>query len=346
MVTRRTEACQNPGRPKPDWKQALAQAYSDPLTLLQALDLTPDQIPDLDPTPGAFRLLVPRGFAALMTPGDPHDPLLRQVLPLGAEHRAADGFVLDPVGDGQATRTTALIQKYQGRALLMAHGACAVHCRYCFRRHYPYSDMGAYQERTDTALQVIAGDPSLSEVILSGGDPLMLDDNALTDLLRRLDAMSHLQRLRLHTRLPVVLPERITERLCAQFRSLRLRPVLVIHANHGRELGENCANALEQLRSAGVTLLNQSVLLEGVNADTDTLTDLSSRLFTLGVLPYYLHQLDPVQGAAHFSVSNTRAVHLAQTLRERLPGYLVPRLVHEVPGEPAKRPLIEGAPSA
>jgi EF-P beta-lysylation protein EpmB len=271
--------------------------------------------------------------------GDPSDPLLRQVLSLLRERVPAAGFLLDPVGDGAATRLPGLIQKYRGRALLMAHGACAVHCRYCFRRHYPYAELGASDPRIRGALAAIGSDPSLGEVILSGGDPLMLDDPSLGSLLARLDAIPHLRRLRIHSRLPVVLPERVTPGLCRLLGAGRLSPVLVIHANHPRELDDTVGGALTRLRAAGVTLLNQSVLLRGVNDEPDTLADLSERLLACGVLPYYLHQLDPVQGAAHFQVPDAEARTLVQSLRARLPGYLVPGLVQEVAGDPAKRPL-------
>lgn len=346
MVARSAQPCQSPASQESeaggsDWKGELARAYRDIPSLLRALGLRPDDMPDLEPDPAldGFRLLVPRGFAARMGRGDPSDPLLRQVLPLMPERIPAAGFLLDPVGDGAATRLPGLIQKYRGRALLMAHGACAVHCRYCFRRHYPYAELGASDPRIRGALAAIASDPSLGEVILSGGDPLMLDDPSLGSLLARLDAIPHLQRLRIHSRLPVVLPERVTPRLCRLLGARRLSPVLVIHANHPRELDDTVARALTRLRAAGVALLNQSVLLRGVNNAPDTLADLSERIFACGVLPYYLHQLDPVQGAAHFEVPDAEARALVQSLRARLPGYLVPRLVREVAGDPAKRPL-------
>jgi EF-P beta-lysylation protein EpmB len=342
MVARSTGPWQ--GRAAAHWRTELARAYTEVETLLAALALRPDQVPDLDPTAGrssgGFRLLVPRGFAALMTTGDPRDPLLRQVLPLGAESLPVAGYVADPVGDGPATRVPGLIQKYRGRALLMAHGACAVHCRYCFRRHSADTQGGGHSARLAGALEAIGADPSISELILSGGDPLMLDDAALAGLFRRLGEMPHLRRLRLHTRLPVVLPERVDEGLCALLSAAPRPTVLVIHVNHPRELGGGVPAALARLAATGITLLNQGVLLAGVNDDADTLAMLSERLFDLGVLPYYLHQLDLVQGAAHFAVPDRRARALHAGLRERLPGYLVPRLVREVAGDPAKRPLV------
>jgi EF-P beta-lysylation protein EpmB len=274
-----------------------------------------------------------------MTPGDPNDPLLRQVLPLGAESLPVAGYVADPVGDGPATRVPGLIQKYRGRALLLAHGACAVHCRYCFRRHYPYAAGGGLSTRLDAALDAVAANPEITELILSGGDPLMLDDDALARVFRRLAEIPHLRRLRLHTRLPVVLPERVDDGLCALLNDAPRPTVVVIHTNHPRELGGGVPVALAALAATGATLLNQGVLLAGVNDDLGTLALLCERLFELGVLPYYIHQLDPVEGAAHFAVPDHRALVLQEALRERLPGYLVPRLVREVAGDPAKRPL-------
>ncbi|MFY9975953.1 MAG: EF-P beta-lysylation protein EpmB [Chromatiaceae bacterium] len=344
IVARSIQPCQSPRRGAGDtktahWKAELTHAFRDVPALLRALGLEPADVPGLDPAPAGLRLLVPRGFAARMTPGDPADPLLRQVLPLEAEQLPMGGFGPDPVGDQAATRAPGLVQKYAGRALLMAQGACAIHCRYCFRRHYPYADLGASGPRFEGALETIGADRTLTEVILSGGDPLLLDDGPLESLLRCLDAIPHLRRLRIHSRLPVVLPERVTEGLCRVLGAVRLSAVVVIHANHPRELGDATAGALARLRGAGSTLLNQGVLLRGVNDDVDTLAELSERLFGQGVVPYYLHQVDPVQGAAHFQVPDREALALIEQLRARLPGYLVPRLVREVAGEACKRHL-------
>jgi EF-P beta-lysylation protein EpmB len=297
-------------------------------------------IPDLDPVASGFRMLVPRAFAALMTPGDPRDPLLRQVLPLGAERLTVAGFSRDPVGDASADLGQGLLRKYAGRALLIVTGGCAVHCRYCFRRHFPYAALGQTPDRTAVAVASIAADPGISEVILSGGDPLMLDDDRFGTLLERLLEIPHLRRLRIHSRLPVVVPSRVTDTLCRRLSSFPLATILVIHANHPSELGTQAEEALQRLRDADLTLLNQSVLLRGVNDAATTLVALSERLFDCGVLPYYLHQLDPVEGAAHFAVSDARALRLGEALRERLPGYLVPRLVREVEGVGSKIPLM------
>ncbi|EGV17241.1 EF-P beta-lysylation protein EpmB [Thiocapsa marina] len=350
MVPRSIAACQtatsDPLRSserEPAWKRDLAEAYRDAADLLAALGLRPEAIPDLDPAESGFRMLVPRAFAALMTPGDPRDPLLRQVLPLGAERLTVTGFTRDPVGDTSADLGHGLLRKYTGRALLIVTGGCAVHCRYCFRRHFPYTALGQTPDRTAAAVASIAADPGISEVILSGGDPLMLDDDRLGALLERLHEIPHLNRLRIHSRLPVVLPSRVTETLCRRLSGSPLASVLVIHANHPSELGADAADALRRLRHADVTLLNQSVLLRGVNDAAQTLGALSERLFECGVLPYYLHQLDPVEGAAHFAVPDTQALQLGEALRDRLPGYLVPRLVRELPGRGAKTPLNDAA---
>jgi L-lysine 2,3-aminomutase len=334
MVPRSIAACQTP-----TWKQDLAHAFRCAEDLIAELGLEREEIEDFDAEPPGFRMLVPRGFAALMTPGDARDPLLRQVLPLGSEHVSHPGFSIDPVGDASASLGEGLLRKYAGRALLIATGACAVHCRYCFRRHFPYSSLGSSSDRTSAALDVIASDPGISEVILSGGDPLMLDDDALGELFGHLRGIAHIKRVRIHTRLPVVLPSRVTDGLCRLLSESRLSTSVVIHANHCNELGSAAEAALLKLRRSGPPILNQSVLLRGVNDSVDALGALSERLFECGVLPYYLHQLDPVQGAAHFEVSDDRALQLGRTLRERLPGYLVPRLVREVAGAASKTPL-------
>jgi L-lysine 2,3-aminomutase len=317
-----------------DWKEDLRQAFTRPADLLAWLGL-PATLAGPEAGDG-FRMLVPRGYAEQMEPGRPQDPLLIQVLPQAAEAEAHPAFVLDPVGDSAAALGPGLLQKYQGRALLVTTPACAMHCRYCFRRHYPYSQASLGADAGAAAVAGIAADRSIREVILSGGDPLMLDDSALTALVARLEAIPHLERLRLHTRLPVVLPSRITADLCGILTQTRLQPVVVIHANHPRELGPAATLALGSLRAAGVTLLNQSVLLRGVNDDPDTLTALNTTLFRHGVLPYYLHLLDRVQGSAHFEVHLPAALTLMALLRRRLPGYLVPRLVREEAGAGSK----------
>jgi EF-P beta-lysylation protein EpmB len=232
-----------------------------------------------------------------------------------------------------------LLKKFKGRALLLITGACAIHCRYCFRRYFPYAEGTIQADGAGAALDTLAKDASVSEVILSGGDPLMLDDSVLSTLIGRLEQLPHLKRLRLHTRMPIVLPSRITTRLCEALSGSRLQSSIVVHVNHSRELESEAHAGLGRLRQAGITLLNQSVLLKGVNDSEHSLTELSEALFECGVLPYYLHMLDRVAGTAHFDLDDTKAVVLLDRLRAQLPGYLVPRLVREQSGCPYKTPI-------
>jgi EF-P beta-lysylation protein EpmB len=325
--------------PEGDWRRLWREAICEPGELLAALGL--ERLAARLPAtpPHGFALRVPRGFVARMRSGDPADPLLRQVLPLTEELDEVEGYGSDAVGDLAARTGHGVLRKYRGRALLVTTGACAVHCRYCFRRHFPYAEENASGARWRPALAALAADPSIREVILSGGDPLSLSTARLAELGEALAALPQLRRLRIHTRLPVVLPERVDAQLLDWLGSLPLPTVVVLHANHPREIDAGVAGAARAMREAGATLLNQSVLLRGVNDDADTLAELSEALFSAGVLPYYLHQLDPVRGAAHFAVCDVRARELAQALRARLPGFLVPRLVREVPGEASKVPL-------
>lgn len=287
----------------------------------------------------SFSLFVPRGYAARMRTGDPNDPLLLQVLPLADELDDSPGFLTDPVGDREAALTPGLLHKYQGRVLLVTTGACAVHCRYCFRRHFPYAQSPHSLAQWEPALKQIVSDPSIEEVILSGGDPLMLVDDWLSRLARHLSKTPHVRRLRVHTRLPIILPERVDAELLKWLRGTRLVPIVVVHANHPTEIGPDVADALTRLVDAGVTVLNQSVLLRRVNDDVDVLTELYRRLVELRVMPYYLHQLDRVSGAAHFEVPIETGLRLMAELRKRLPGYAVPRYVRETPGAEHKEPL-------
>ncbi|AWV07636.1 lysine 2, 3-aminomutase [Lysobacter maris] len=274
-----------------------------------------------------------------MRPGDPHDPLLRQVLPLDAEMRPMPGFALDAVGDTAAKAGDGVIRKYRGRALLVATGSCAVHCRYCFRRHFPYAEEAAAAAGWRHTVELIRDDPGIDEVILSGGDPWSLATHKLAELTDALSAIAHLKRLRVHTRLPVVLPERVDAPLLDWLAALPWPVTVVVHANHANEFDASVDAAMARLRGAGATLLNQAVLLRGVNDDIQALCELSERGFQAGVLPYYLHQLDRVQGAAHFEVDDARARQLHAAMAARLSGYLVPKLVREVAGDTGKRPL-------
>jgi EF-P beta-lysylation protein EpmB len=267
-----------------------------------------------------------------MTPGDPHDPLLRQILPLDEELQTKAGFSADPLEEAGSTVVPGLLQKYRGRVLLITTGTCAVHCRYCFRRHFPYGEIPNSALAWQSALERIAGDASVEEVLLSGGDPLTISDSRLAALAKQLAAIGHLRRLRIHTRLPIVIPERVTSELVAWLRSSRLAPVVVVHANHPRELDAAVLDALGRLVDGGIVVLNQTVLLRGVNDAADVLASLCQQLVNHRVLPYYLHQLDRVRGSAHFEVPIARGRALVADLRRRLPGYAVPRYVHERPG--------------
>ena len=321
------------------WQQALREAVRDPRELLDLLGL--DRLaPRLsDEAMVQFPLRVPRGFVARMRRGDPRDPLLRQVLPLDDEMRPMPGFGLDAVGDGAAKTAPGVIQKYRGRALLVATGSCAIHCRYCFRRHFPYAEETAARDGWREAVDLIRQDASIEEVLLSGGDPLSLSNGKLAELTGALADIPHLRRLRIHSRLPIVVPERVDDGLMGWLTALPWPVTLVVHANHANEFDGTVDAALGRLRAAGVHLLNQAVLLRGVNDSVDALGALSERGFAAGVLPYYLHQLDRVAGVAHFEVDDAHARALHAGLAARLSGYLVPRLVREIPGDTGKRPL-------
>ncbi len=321
------------------WQQALRQAVRDPAELLALLGLE-GLVPAISGEAAAqFPLLVPHGFIGRMRHGDPHDPLLRQVLPLDAELRQVQGFGLDAVGDAAARSATGVIQKYQGRALMVSTGSCAIHCRYCFRRHFPYGEQTAARGHWAEAVARVRQDSSIDEVILSGGDPLSLSTAKLAELTDALQQIPHLKRLRLHSRLPVVLPERVDAPLLRWLAALPWPVAFVLHANHANEFDAEVDVALAALRGTGASLLNQAVLLRGVNDSVQALADLSERGFAAGVLPYYLHQLDRVQGVAHFEIDDATALALHAQLSARLSGYLVPRLVREIPGDTGKRPL-------
>ncbi|MCM8612238.1 EF-P beta-lysylation protein EpmB [Accumulibacter sp.] len=319
------------------WQRAMRTVIGDVDELLAVLGLARRDV-DIDDAQ-AFALRVPRAFVARMQPGRADDPLLRQVLPLRAERLPLPGFSCDPLAEAQAVRQPALLHKFHGRVLLIVSGHCPIHCRYCFRRHFPYAAVRPARAEWEQVFACIAGDHSISEVILSGGDPLSLPDRQLQWLIGRLAAIPQLRRLRLHSRLPVLIPARVTSRLVRLLGDCPLPASLVIHANHAQELDEQVAAALAPLRRAGVTLLNQSVLLAGVNDRLDALCALSERLFAIGVLPYYLHLLDRVAGAGHFAVPAERCHELYAGLLARLPGYLVPRVVREVPQASSKVPL-------
>ena len=323
----------------PDWQRIVAAAVTDPGVLLARVGLPRALLPAARAAAALFPLRVPEPYLARIRPGDVHDPLLRQVLPLGAEQRARRGFVADPLQEAAFQPTPGLLHKYSGRALLIATGACAVHCRYCFRRHFPYQDAHASGAALDAALARVRADPSLHELILSGGDPLSLTESRLTRISHAAADIAHLRTLRIHTRLPVVVPQRVTPALADWLTSLPWRVVIVLHVNHARELDAGVGAAVTRLRATGAVVLNQSVLLRGVNDNAQALIDLSEALFATGALPYYLHLPDRVEGTAHFDVGERRARALVGAVRARLPGYLVPRLVREVPGLASKKPV-------
>ena len=274
-----------------------------------------------------------------MAPGDSNDPLLKQVLPTSNEDIKVDNFFLDPVGDHDAIVAEGVLHKYHGRALLLTTGACAIHCRYCFRRHFPYAQANASRSDWSAAIDYLQTNEDIHEVILSGGDPLTLTDAKLYQLVKKLEKISHINTLRIHTRLPVVLPERVCDDLIAWLSQSRLKKVIVIHSNHANEIDQDVIDSLARLKQADVTLLNQAVLLKGINDNTGDLVALSNSLFMAGVLPYYLHMLDPVDGAAHFDTTQAKACVLIEEMSKKLPGYLVPKLVREIAGEMAKMPV-------
>ncbi len=318
------------------WKRHLGDAVTEMAELFDLLGL---DLRSQDATPAAMRrfpLRVPRGFVNRMRRGDRDDPLLRQVLPSETEDQPVPGFSVDPVGELAASSEDGFLHKYHGRALIIVTGACAVHCRYCFRRHFPYAEHAFDAQRWDGAVERVAADPAVSEVILSGGDPLTMPGSRLEVLARKLATLPHIKRLRIHTRLPIVLPQRVDGELTSWIGGLGLPMVVVVHTNHANEIDVDVRRALAALSATGVTLLNQSVLLRGVNDSARSLADLSEALFDAGVLPYYLHMLDPVAGSAHFEVPDDVAMNLYLELSARLPGYLVPRLVRELPDAPAK----------
>ncbi|NCI15054.1 EF-P beta-lysylation protein EpmB [Cronobacter muytjensii] len=322
-----------------DWLSQLADVITDPDELLHLLNIDTDEelLAGRDAR-RLFALRVPRAFVARMEKGNPQDPLLRQVLTSREEFVAAPGFTTDPLEE-QNSVVPGLLHKYHNRALLLVKGGCAVNCRYCFRRHFPYADNQGNKRNWQAALDYIAAHPELDEIIFSGGDPLMAKDNELEWLVARLEPIPHLKRLRIHSRLPIVIPARITDSLVRLLGETRLQVLLVNHINHAQEIDDAFRAGMAKLRAAGVTLLNQSVLLKGVNDNAATLAALSNALFDAGVMPYYLHVLDKVQGAAHFMVSDDKARAIMRELLSLVSGYLVPKLAREIGGEPSKTPL-------
>ena len=324
------------GSPTPSWRSELRDAVRDPHELCRRLDLPATLADAAASGAGQFPVFVPPHYLSLIRRSDPQDPLLRQVLPVDSEKTPVEGFTYNPVDEEAAMLQGGVLRKYAGRVLLVTTGACAVHCRYCFRRHFPYEEITHSDAAWDQVLDAIAADDSLGEVILSGGDPLTMTDERLARLVGKIAIVPHVTRLRVHTRLPVMVPSRITDELIHWLTDTRLTPIVVIHANHAEELDDRVADGLSRLAEMRVMLLNQAVLLRGVNDSVDALTNLSQRLVEVGVVPYYLHQLDRVAGAAHFEVPVDEGQQLLQKLRAKLPGYMIPKYVQEIPGEPSK----------
>jgi L-lysine 2,3-aminomutase len=321
------------------WQRALANVIRDPEELFDILQLDLQQLPAAITACRDFPLRAPRAFVNRIIKGDWQDPLLLQLLPLGQELDLQPGFCRDPLQEANSNPAPGLIHKYQGRVLLVVSAGCAINCRYCFRRHFAYDDNNPSRQQWQHTLDYIRQDPSIHEVIFSGGDPLAASDRLLSELVEQIAAIPHITTLRVHSRMPVVIPQRINNECLTWLTGSRLQTVMVIHSNHANELDNNVYQALQKLRTGGVTLLNQAVLLAGVNDNHVTLAALSQRLFQQGVLPYYLHLLDRVQGTAHFEVSEQRAREIVNTLLATLPGYLVPKLVRELADAPSKVPI-------
>ena len=321
-----------------NWQKELAMSFSDPNSLLKYLQLPAENFQQDVKARRLFPMRVPRPFAAKMQKGDPHDPLFLQVFTNRYEFESSAGYSNDPLEE-QNNQQPGILHKYQNRLLLLVRGGCAVNCRYCFRRHFPYSDNHLNKQQWLQALDYIAANPQIDEVIYSGGDPLMAKDEFLAWLTQQVEAIPHIKRLRIHTRLPVVIPSRITSELIQWFTQSRLKPVMVLHINHGNEIDQKLSQAAQKLTQAGVTLLNQAVLLKGINDSVEAQIHLNEALFEVGVMPYYLHVLDKVHGAEHFDLPESTATDLMKELIKRQPGYLVPKLVREIGGQPGKTPI-------
>lgn len=320
------------------WQQQWQESFKHIDDLLSYLNLSRDVVPTLDQK-SEFALRVPRAFADRIEKGNPNDPLLKQILPLSQELENVAGFTKDPLAENDSNPLPGLLHKYKSRVLLTLSGACAVHCRYCFRRHFPYSDNNPGTKGWEPVFEYLINHPEVKEVILSGGDPLSVDDSLLENFIQRLENISSVKYLRIHTRLPIVIPARVTEELLKILSVTRFRVTMVLHSNHANEWDDSLKLPVAKLREAGVTLLNQAVLLRSVNDTLSSQIELSYRLFDYGILPYYLHLLDKVSGAAHFDVKKQVAIDLMKNMIENLPGYLVPKLVCESPHRASKVPI-------
>ena len=320
------------------WQKDLRQVITDPKELLTLLNINADEYSQHFKARKLFPVRVPLPFIKRIKKGDINDPLLQQVMPLSSEFVITDGFVTDPLQEHD-TAVEGLLHKYKNRVLMIVKSGCAINCRYCFRRHFPYQENSPNKQRWQQALQYIAEHEEITEVIFSGGDPLMASDEHLAWLVKQIEAIAHIKRLRIHTRLPVVIPNRITHDLVSLLSKNRLKVTMVLHINHGNEIDSDFDRALEPLRAARIPLFNQSVLLKGVNDSAETLIALSEKMFDIGIMPYYLHLLDAVQGAAHFDVTEQEAIKIVKKMLATLPGFLMPKLVREIAGEANKTPI-------
>ncbi|MFZ2727752.1 MAG: EF-P beta-lysylation protein EpmB [Methylococcaceae bacterium] len=323
-----------------NWQQQLAQAFTQIESLCDYLQIAINTLDISQQAAQQFALRVPLSFAACIEKGKPDDPLLRQVLPVSEELTLYQGFSSDPVGDLPAAKQQGVIHKYNGRVLLITTGSCAINCRYCFRRNFPYGELQLSKQKQQAAIDYIRNNPSITEVILSGGDPLLLNDERLGQLIAELNSINSVKRIRIHSRLAVVLPARITRGLLKILGESNKQVIMVLHCNHSNELNERVIIACSQLRRYGITLLNQSVLLKGVNDNPQVLADLSENLFRYGVMPYYLHLLDKATGTGHFEVPKLEALAIYQQLQSQLSGYLIPKLVNERAGAAFKELVI------
>lgn len=323
-----------------NWQQQLAEAFNNIEDLCRYLNLSPSNLPVSGAAAENFSLRVPLSFAACIEKGNPHDPLLRQVLPIKDELSAYPGFNNDPVGDLASATQNGILHKYHGRILLINTGSCAINCRYCFRRNFPYAELQLSRQKESAAIQTIRDTTDISEVILSGGDPLLLSDARLASLIQQLNGIEHIQRIRIHSRLPIVLPARITDEFINILRISPKQIVLITHCNHANEINSRVIDACNSLKSCGITLFNQAVLLRGVNDSVEVLCELSEQLFRHGIIPYYLHLLDKATGTGHFEVPEAEALVLIRQVQAALPGYLVPKLVTEQAGAASKQTVL------
>ncbi len=320
------------------WQKDLRQVVTDPKKLLALLDIDTSDYLQHFKAKQLFPVRVPLPFIKRMKKNDINDPLLKQVMPLAREFVITDGFITDPLQEHD-TVAEGLLHKYKNRVLMIVKSGCAINCRYCFRRHFPYQENSPNKQRWQQALDYITNHCEISEVIFSGGDPLMASDEYLTWLVEKVESIAHVKRLRIHTRLPVVIPNRITKNLINLLSHSRLKTTMVLHINHSNEIDADFVKAIEPLRAAGISLFNQSVLLRGVNDSAETLIKLSETIFDIGIIPYYLHLFDPVQGAAHFDVSEEKAIKIVNEMLATLPGFLMPKLVREIAGQANKTPI-------